>query len=135
LAAEGRAKGGKSLNLFVPAVLQRVSRIVDGGSWCAGSSKGGAWPVVETGCPCEQKAAEVGVSEAALGLVVADATPDQGSSNSEIVGPGSWMLGPGPLPGDRWSLFALVLWLDAVFFLMMPALAPVLGPAFLACCL
>lgn len=35
-----------------------------------------------------------GGCEAALGLVVADATPDQGSSNSEIVGPGSWDLDP-----------------------------------------
>lgn len=31
LAATDKAKGGKSLNLFVPAVLQRVSRVVDGG--------------------------------------------------------------------------------------------------------
>ena len=44
LAATDKAKGGKSLNLFVPAVLQRVSRVVDGGSWCqavAGWSVGG----------------------------------------------------------------------------------------------
>lgn len=44
LAATERAKGGKGLNLFVPAVLQRVSRVVDGGSWSqcqAGWSAGG----------------------------------------------------------------------------------------------
>lgn len=93
LAARDKAKGGKGLNLFVPAVLQRVSRVVDGGSWC--------WCVpgrVECG-RSSRRAALVSKSgrggrEAALGLVVADATPDQGSSNSEIVGPGSWDLDP-----------------------------------------
>lgn len=41
LAATDKAKGGKSLNLFVPAVLQRVSRVVDGGSWCPRQWQGG----------------------------------------------------------------------------------------------
>ena len=55
--------------------------------------QGGVWAVVERRAALVSKSGRGGC-EAALGLVLADATPDQGSSNSEIVGPGSWALDP-----------------------------------------
>lgn len=39
LAVTEKVKGGKSLDLFVSAVLQRVSRVVDGSSWCQAVSR------------------------------------------------------------------------------------------------
>lgn len=127
LAETGRAKGGKSLHLFAPAVLQRVSRVVDGGSWSQAVSR------VERGRSSRRAAL---VSKSGRRWVLRQLsdwwwptlplTKVAAIRRSLDLDPGPWT--PAGQPFESVCPPTLVLWRNAVFLLTMPALALALSP-------